>query len=552
MNEAISLLLIGFMIVLLLSFTFVAQLVLQIYLINARNAMGSARERVKELIEDIWIAPYDLVLYNEGGRDSVISYLYVYLNGSSVPIQLDLGNEFLKAQGYRHLRFQEVASKFERSSYGYVRFYSRDGSAFFRDPFFPLGDTLELGANRYSLRRGASSGDAVATVNLGSSGTWTFCAWVKLDSTPSVSFDILRAGDHIRIFYDGNSKSLKAGVGSSTLSSINNPTRWNHVCVVLDGTRAHYYVNGTLSASIPFTSALSVNQLKAVGTGFSYWVDDIYVAATPMSERDLRRLAATSSSERGLLFTFDRLCTTVSRVDLITDSGGIQRFENPYETQITFPEPQVTPIPRSGAISVDLGGVLISGYLPLSLTGDYSGLYLMMDNGYARYWNGSGYGMGVKLVYDPSSDRTYVESGGGRGIQVVTVPELLLKTRDVEAKVGEGMQLTLIRVDDGFTLRVSFTPQTISVYGLSKLGNRVVGRVFWAQGGAFQPRADCENLTVVALETGDQAKLRGDGSFELMLSSNLSTIRVALFLPDCMPILRGYMVPLSGIYAVGG
>ncbi len=559
MNEAIALLILGiFVIMLLITFLYIQTASTRIS-VELYKKISLENERAKENLKAVWIGDYHVMLINDGSRDLLLSNIYVYVNGSRVPLYSEyMANIPLEAGDSINISLLEFGARPDIDRYGYVRLLSNDPAIYFSDRYFLSGDVLDPGPLNYSLRRDPGAGDL--EVGISGSNDLSLCVWIKVESNATKDQVIVDADD-LKIYYDASDGSIEASVKKVSLKPTEgiDPGEWNHFCIVVRDKKAWFYVNGLLNSYKKVKGKFNVRRLTLKRPIIRYWVDDLIFVPTGLEDPQIRRIAAigTPQASSYVRFKFDELVNEISRVDVVTDLGisynftrTTERFEDHY---ISGSCSLISPPP---APSIDCGKVLPTSYIPLRIPGDYSGLYLIRYNRWVRYWNLTSYSTGVKLIYNSTEDMTSVDMSEGRGLQLVTPLDLIRSWRDIEAMLGSNITFQLIKVSDGSILEVNVTVETLSLTNLTWEGDAISGKVIWADGESYSPRGDWEYVRVLALETGDESIVSSDGSFQLNLSVSEPEIGIVLFFPEkALPIFWDYKVPFSGIYVlerVGG
>ena len=554
MNEAIVLLMLGIIVIMLLIAFLYTQSTSTSISIQLYKKINLENERAKEDLKAVWTGDYHVILVNDGGRDLLLSWIYVYVNGSRVPLySKDMGNILLEAGDSMNLSLLEFGAKPDLDRYGYARLPSNDPTIYFSDQYFLSGDVLDFGSLNYSLRRDPGAGDLEVELGSGSSEL-TLCAWIKVESNAAEDQVIIDA-DGLKIYYNAGDNSIEVSVKKATLEPTEeiDPGEWNHFCVVVKEKKAWLYVNGLLNSYKEVKGTLNIRRLTLKRPDVRYWVDDLLFVPTGLEDSQVRGIAAGAPQAPNYVrFTFDRLVNEISRIDVVTDLGISYNFTRITDYlsshSISGSCSIISPPP---ALLVDCGKVLPTAYVPLRIPGDYSGLYLIRYNKWVRYWNVTGYSTGVKLIYDSTENMTSVDMSNGRGLQLVTILDLIRNWRDVEAMLGDNLTFQLVRVDDGSLLQVNVTIETLSLTDLAWSDDIISGKVIWADGEGYNPRGDWEYVRVLVLETGDEGVVNSDGTFQFNLSTSESEVSMVLLFPErALPMFGDYKVPFSGVYVL--
>lgn len=555
MNEAIVLFILGTVALVLLVAYLYTQTALTTLSIQLSEKMNLERERTKENLEAAWAGKYHVILVNDGSRDLRLSRIYVYVNGSKIPLyDKDMDGALLEAGDFMNVSLLEFGAKSDLDRYGYARLTSNNPSIYFADEYFLSGDTLDFGPNNYSLRRDPGAGDLTAHLGFGSGTNRSLCAWIKME--PNATDDqMLIDADDIKIYYDAHDKTIKASVKGTTLIPTEeiDPGEWNHFCIITEGKNASLYMNGLLDSNGTFGGSLRLDQVALKAPSVRYWIDDLLIAPYSLNGSQVRLVAATGKLPLSnyVLFSFDELVNDISRIDVVSDLGIAHNFTH---ATISFPTPSISKsciVTQTSPPVVDCDRVVPTSYIPLQIPGNYSGLYLLRYNRWVRYWNLTGYVTGFRLTYDPSENVTRIDMSDGGGLQLVTTLDLIQDWREVEAMLGERLTIQLIRVDDGSMVEVHVTVDTLSLTDLVWSDNVISGRVIWSDGNTYSPRGDWEYVDVVALETGDEVTVNPSGAFQLNLIMPESEVTLAIFLPEhTLPMFQGYKAPFSDIYVM--
>ncbi len=336
---------------------------------SVQKILALERERAKENAEIVWRGRYDVMLRNLGTNTS-IRYIYVYVNGSKVPTfrlpvedLVTIVNGTLRPHYYSGglVLGPNVRVRLNLEQFGHWRILynlnqiasgssallqvpipsDTDPGRYFPDERFLNTSWLDFGADGYALYRNLSA-ITRPRVNTGlSTGeNWTACLWLRIIDhqnwgSPWTVLDI----DSIQVMVDPNFNGSEyhpkifmrvAGVDLEQGSDYVNATDWNHYCVVTNGTKMFFYVNGRLVDVDDQPSSLSVSYVelphqqyeKAKVAAF----DDLYIAKKYLEASAVRALAANAIFDPGapyIYFSFDRLPNYVTRIDLVTDLGVV-------------------------------------------------------------------------------------------------------------------------------------------------------------------------------------------------------------------------------------
>ncbi len=193
--------------------------------------------------------------------------------------------------------------------------------------------------------------------------------------------------------------------------------------------------------------------------------------------------------------------------------------------------------------------VILGGWISLELPGNLSGDYIVVSE-YAKYWNGSSYGTGARMLYDEVENVTYLDTSGGKGLQFFPLEYLLSSPEEAFSLIGRNVTIELVRLD-GYTVRVNAKVGTLKFGEVSVSGREVNGRLVWSDGTPFKPMGERDFVQIVVMETGDSTVVKPDGTFTLHLSRELSSFTLRIFFKAYGPS-GSYQVPFSGSYVWKG
>ncbi len=540
-------------------------------------------ERLKDRLEMVWLGRYHVVLTNEGDRHSNLTAMYVYTSDPEVPSQIiNLGNMVLPSDYSKVFNILPIVTEQP------VKIKSDNiQSIEFQDSDFLSKDFLVYGPINYALFRNIScSTMSVNSVPFSSpKKKWTICTWLRVGNR---QYEILNNdddGDHEYCKDAGEGDCAQiVNLGQVKISVVKrdgglwpvirvrgkelrgwwDAREWVHICAYIDGSGeevVRLYIQGVPADEKSFSKSVKVDQLKLLGSDAGYSIDELTVISDLLSDEEIRTLASTgklpsSLSSEYLKFSFDKVGDEVLRLDIVTDLGVRYNFtrptpkDGPYIVSTPEMQPEEVNEPWGTVYRAYMGPVPLTALYPVwTSDSNWQGSYLVLYNEDFAVWNVTGYNLFLEVT------KGYDGTAGGM-LQMILSADLIMRPARAWYYLGHNITVPLVRISDGEYLELVFTMDTLSLTDLSKNDDVITGRVVWSSKGTDFTKDNgwWTSLLVVCLETGDQAAVRGDGTFELHLSKPLTSATLGIFLPEEFynPGFRGYMIPYSGTYVVGG
>ncbi len=387
MDNVIGILIFGMVALMLLALFLTAQASLFSTSSEVRKKVHAERARSKENVRIYWLSDKEILITNNGPRDTVIRYIYMYYEGSDVPslyvplnIELKVGESkrvnletLILASGTGNplngLPHSKNGKKYYLCYDGFSSSNPRDyeTECFTEDSSeFPSKDKLDSGIEGYSLFRNRSSHRTLQAIlqelnNVG--GHWTACVWLKINlSSGNKDFSLIKFHNDVYLNYDKDldviyaeivrmhrvSHLIELGLSKDNPS---NPSEWGLYCITINRTEGEcgckatikFYVNGVLidSANIPYHPQFKLFKVEIpANSPFDYWIDNVYLTNETLNDGEIKMLLNLDKPPSwNINFSFDYGLKELNRVDVITDLGNVFSSTRPREAIIGVPSP---------------------------------------------------------------------------------------------------------------------------------------------------------------------------------------------------------------------
>ncbi len=378
LENAIGVLIFGLIALMILGLFFTAQASLFSTSSIVREKVDFERVRSKENVRIYWLSDKDILITNNGPRDTVVRYIYLYYEGSNVPSLYAPLNLTLKVRESKKLDLEALLlslgtgnplSNLPHSRNGKKYYLCYDGftpsnhgdyetECFTEDSSeFPSKDKLDSGVEGYSLLRNESSHNALQAIlnelnNVGSH--WTACAWLKVDlSSGNRDYSLVKFHNDIYFNYDKDLGIIYANVSGHfplgrSGDNPSNPSEWGLYCVTINRTNmlhglrtVKFYVNGLLVDSTTLPHGPQYKPFKVelpANPPFNYWIDGIYLTNRTLRDGEVRMLFNLDKPPGwNITFSFDYGLKGIGRIDVVTDLGNVFSSTRPSKAILGFP-----------------------------------------------------------------------------------------------------------------------------------------------------------------------------------------------------------------------
>ncbi len=375
MENAIGMMILGMIIVALLVLFLYAQASLISTSLEMRERIRLERARAEENIRISWLSDQEILLTNDGARDTVVRYLYIYPEGSEVPTKYVRLNLTLRVGESKRINLAALGLIPDPMSIidslphgpggGNVKYYlcydGYNGSHYEKECFvehsfeFPSKDRLDYGIEGYSLYHTRHTDSKLAIISdLNEEGKyWTACAWIKINLTSSnEDFSLIRFHEEVNFNYDKSLGVIYAEVSHGgelgrDPSNPSDPSEWNLYCVTIDyddgsnETVIKFYVNGVLIDSTSTSPSVNFKLFKVrlpANPPFGYWVDDIFLTNRTLSRGEIRMLFNLDKPDVWRIeFSFDYTLRKPRKVESVTDLGNVFSSVRPEKAILGIP-----------------------------------------------------------------------------------------------------------------------------------------------------------------------------------------------------------------------
>ncbi len=385
LENAIGVLIFGLIIVMVLALFLTAQVSLFSTSSVVDKRIEFERARSKENVRISWLSDKEILITNNGPRDTVIRYLYLYYEGSNAPSLYIPLNVRLKVGESKRVDLEALVLSSSNDPYSGLP-HSSNGKKYYLcyDGFtpsnhgdyetecfvehsseFPSKDKLDSGVKGYSLFRNSSSHGTLQAIlhelnNVGSH--WTVCAWLKVNlSSSKGDFSLIKFHNDVYFNYDKDLNIIYAEIIKSHCchghplelgrfeENPSNPSEWGLYCVTINKTSGpcgckttiNFYVNGLLVDSATFSYHPEYKPFKVEipsNNPSDYWIDSIYLTNRTLSDGEIKMLLNLNKPQGwNIDFSFDYGLKEVARVDVVTDLGNMFSSARPSEPLLGIP-----------------------------------------------------------------------------------------------------------------------------------------------------------------------------------------------------------------------